>query len=189
MLFRSAISQARGRPTVNDAAERLIEGAHLARLHPEARVLFTGGSPNPWTPQANESEFASRVLLDMGVEKDRLLIEDKSRNTYENAVFSRALAPDRGEGNWILVTSALHMPRSVGVFRRAGWKVLPWPVNYLTGAQTEWTNEDVPVERLYFMSRTFHELYGLVYYRARGWSDSLFPAPDDGASPVISAVP
>lgn len=177
-MIRPAISQARGRPSVNDAGERLIEGAHLAHMHPEAKVLFTGGSPDPWAPQARESDFAGMALIDMGIDESRLLIEDKSRNTYENAVFSRALAPDHGEGNWILVTSALHMPRSVGVFRQAGWKVIPWPVNYLTGAEAEWANEDVPIERLYFLSRTFHELFGLVYYRVRGWSGSLFPGPD-----------
>ena len=177
-MIRPAISRSRGRPTLNDAAERLIEGARLARLHPEAKVLFTGGSADPWKPEARESDFASRVLLDMGVDPSRLLIEDKSRNTYENAVFSRKLAPDQGAGNWILVTSAMHMPRSVGVFREVGWRVIPWPVNYLTGAEAEWANEDVPVERLYFLSRTLHELFGLAYYRARGWTASLFPAPE-----------
>ena len=176
-MVRTAVSQARGRPTLNDAAERLIEGAHLAHLYPDAKVLFTGGSPNPWTDEAREAEFARTALLDMGVDESRLLIEDRSRNTYENAMLSRSLVVDGGKGNWILVTSALHMPRSVGVFRQVGWKVIPWPVNYLTGAEPEWANEDVPIERLYFMSRTLHELFGLVYYRARGWSDSLFPAP------------
>lgn len=179
-MIRPAISQARGRPTVNDAAERLIEGAHLAHLHPEAKVLFTGGSANPWKAEAGESYFAARTLVEMGVDENRLIIEDRSRNTYENAVFSRELVPDHGEGNWILVTSALHMPRSVGVFRQVGWKVIPWPVNYLTGAGPEWANEDVLIERLYFLSRTLHELAGMVYYRARGWSDSLFPSPRTG---------
>jgi uncharacterized SAM-binding protein YcdF (DUF218 family) len=176
-MVRTAVSQARGRPTLNDAAERLIEGAHLAHLYPDAKVLFTGGSPNPWTAEAREAEFARMALLDMGIDESRLLIEDRSRNTYENAMLSRSLVADGGKGNWILVTSALHMPRSVGVFRRAGWNVIPWPVNYITGAESAWANEDVPIERLYFMSRTLHEMVGLAYYRARGWTDSLFPAP------------
>jgi len=176
-MVRPAVSMARGRPTVNDAVERLVEGAHLAHLHPEAKVLFTGGSPNPWDSTLREADFAGQALVEMGVAPSRLLIEDKSRNTYENAVFSKDLAPDQGQGNWILVTSALHMPRSVGVFRKAGWKVIPWPVNYLSGGEPQWANEDVPIERLYFLSRTVHELVGLAYYRARGWSDSLFPGP------------
>jgi uncharacterized SAM-binding protein YcdF (DUF218 family) len=179
-MIRPAISRARGRPSVNDAAERLIEGAHLAHLHPEAKVLFTGGSPDPWKAEARESDFAGQALVDMGIDPSRLIIEDRARNTYENAEYSRALAPGHGEGNWVLVTSALHMPRSVGVFRKLGWTVIPWPVNYLTGAEPEWANEDVPIERLYFMSRTLHELCGLLYYRARGWSDSLFPGPRNG---------
>lgn len=176
-MIRPAISQARGRATLNDAAERLVEGARLARLHPEAKVLFTGGSADPLSPSARESDFAGQTLRDLGVEESRLVLETKSRNTYENAIYSRELLPDHGEGNWILVTSALHIPRSVGIFRRIGWKVIPWPVNYLTGAKQDWANEDLPVERLYFLTRTVHEIVGMAYYRARGWTDSLFPGP------------
>ena len=177
-MVRPETSRARGRLTLNDAAERLLEGAHLAHLHPEAKVLFTGGSPNPWDPEARESDYAGQALIEMGIEPARLIIEDRSRNTYENAVFSLKLTPDGGKGTWILVTSALHMPRSVGVFRKAGWTVIPWPCNYLTGGEPEWANEDVTISRLYFLSRTVHEMVGLVYYRLRGWSNSLFPAPN-----------
>jgi len=114
-------------------------------------------------------------LKQMGVAQDRLIIEDRSRNTYENAVFSKQQAAQ--DGNWVLVTSAIHLPRAVGVFRQAGWKVIPWPSNYLTGGDEDWANEDIPVLRLYRLSRTFHEWIGLIYYRWRGWSDSLFPMP------------
>jgi hypothetical protein len=55
--------------------------------------------------------------------------------------------------------------------------VIPWPVNFLSGGEPEWANEDVLIQRLYFLSRTLHEYAGLVYYRARGWSTSLFPGP------------
>lgn len=177
-MVRPAISRARHRPTLNDAAERLFEGAHLAHLHPEAKVLFTGGSPNPWEPQARESDFAEKALIDMGIDPSRLIIEDRARNTYENAVFSKPLTPDGGKGTWILVTSAVHMPRSVGVFRKDGWNVIPWPCNYLSGGEPEWTNEDVAISRLYYLTRTAHELVGLLYYRLRGWSDNLFPGPN-----------
>ena len=177
-MIRPGISRARGRPNLNDAAERLIEGAHLAHLHPEAKVLFTGGSPNPWEPEARESDFAGKALVEMGVDPSRLIIEDRSRNTYENAIFSLPLTPDGGKGTWILVTSAIHMPRSIGVFRKAGWDVIPWPCNYLTGGEPEWANEDVAIQRLFLLSRTAHEMVGMLYYRLRGWSDSLFPGPN-----------
>lgn len=177
-MVRPTVSRARGRPTLNDAAERLFEGVHLAHLHPEAKVLFTGGSPNPWDPQATEADYAERALIEMGIDPSRLIIENRSRNTYENAIFSKKLTPDGGQGTWILVTSAAHMPRSVGVFRKAGWNVIPWPCNYITGGEPEWTNEDVAISRLYFLSRTAHEIVGMLYYRLRGWSDELFPGPN-----------
>ncbi len=176
-MVRPAVSKGRGRPSFNDAAERLIEGVRLARLHPEAKVLFTGGSADPLLDAIKEADYARPTLLALGIEPERLLIEDQSRNTYENAVFSRAVVPDGGQGNWILVTSAIHLPRSVGVFRQAGWKVIPWPINYLTGGDTQWANEDVLIQRLYYFSRTLHELVGLAYYRLRGWSRDLFPGP------------
>jgi uncharacterized SAM-binding protein YcdF (DUF218 family) len=178
-MIRPNISLARHRPTLNDAAERLLEGARLAALHPEAKVLFTGGSPNPWNPEAREANFVAEVLKQMGVAGDRLIIEDRSRNTYENAVFSKQLVPEGG--SWVLVTSAIHLPRAVGVFRKAGWKVIPWPSNYLTGGDEDWANEDIPVLRLYRLSRTFHEWVGLIYYRMRGWSASLLPGPSAAA--------
>lgn len=178
-MIRPNISKARGRPTMNDAAERLIEGARLARLHPEAMVIFSGGSADPWNSGASEAQFAGALLRQLGVAEDRLLLEDKSRNTYENALFSRGLLPTAPSGTWILVTSAMHMPRSVGVFRRAGWPVIPWPTSYLSGGEAEWANEDIPIMRLYYLSRTGHEWIGLLYYYLRGWSDSLFPRAMD----------
>lgn len=177
-MVRPEVSRVRNRPSLNDAAERLFEGVHLAHLHPEAKVLFTGGSAEPFDSTARESDFAGKALVEMGVDPARLIIEDSSRNTYENATLSKPLTPDGGQGNWILVTSAIHMPRAVGVFRKAGWNVIPWPCNYLTGGEPEWINEDVIIQRLYFLSRTAHEMVGMLYYRLRGWSDSLFPAPN-----------
>jgi uncharacterized SAM-binding protein YcdF (DUF218 family) len=176
-MVRPSISKVRGRPTLNDAAERLLEGATLAARFPDAKVVFTGGSANPWDSSLKEAEFAAQALQRMGVAADRLVIEDRSRNTYENALFTRQLLPAHPGETWLLVTSALHLPRSVGVFRQTGWSVLPWPTNFTTGAEDDWANEDVPVLRLTRLSHTLHELIGLVYYRLRGWSDSWFPAP------------
>jgi uncharacterized SAM-binding protein YcdF (DUF218 family) len=175
--IRTNVSKARGRPTLNDAAERLIEGARLARLHPEARLLFTGGNADPWNQSAREAGFAGDLLQQLGVAPDRLLLEDGSRNTYENALFSLRLLPQPPAGTWVLVTSALHMPRSVGVFRRLGWQVTPWPVSYLSGGDEDWVNEDIPILRLSRLSRAGHEWIGMVYYYLRGWSQSLLPEP------------
>jgi len=177
-MLRPNISKARGMPSLNDAAERLIEGARLALEHPEAKVLFTGGSADPWNPESRESTFAGAALERMGISADRILLEDLSRNTHENAVLSADLPGVDRKAAWVLVTSAMHMPRAVAVFRQEGWNFVPWPTNYVTGGDVEWTNEDVPIVRLYNLSHTLHEWVGLAYYRLRGWTGSLFPLPN-----------
>jgi uncharacterized SAM-binding protein YcdF (DUF218 family) len=176
-MIRPAVSRARRRPSVNDAAERLLEGARLARLHPEAKLLFTGGSADPWDSGAIEAVYAAQLLHELGVTDDRLLIEDKARNTHENALFARAMAAPMPGQTWVLVTSAAHMPRAIGAFRSVAWPVTAWPVNYVSGGNASWAAEDVATLRFYVLSRTLHEYVGLLYYWLRGWSDALFPAP------------
>lgn len=177
-MIKPNISKARNRASLNDAAERLLEGAHLAAQHPEAKVLFTGGSADPWNPSAREADWAIDILKQMGIGEDRLVVEDKARNTYENALFSRQILPAKPGERWVLVTSAMHLPRAVGVFRQVGWSVIPWPTNYLTGGDEDWANEDLPLTRLYRLSRALHEWIGLIYYRLRGWTPTLFPGPE-----------
>lgn len=171
------ISQRHGQISLTDAAERMVDGAILAKEHPEARVLFTGGSADPLRPEPREAPFAQALLMQLGVSPDRLVIEDESRNTYENAVFSQRLADPKPGQAWVLVTSARHMPRSVGVFRHIGWTVIPWPVDYTSGGGKEWANLDVPLHRLRLLTQALHEWVGLAFYRLSGWTDSLLPGP------------
>jgi len=162
---------------LNDSAERLMEAARLARQFPEAKLLFTGGSADPLRPEMREAPLAVQAFAEMGIDPARLVIEDASRNTYENAVFSQRMAqPQKGEV-WLLVTSARHMPRSVGVFRQVGWPVLPWPVNFISGGSARWVNTDKLLSSMGRVTTGLHEWVGLLFYRLSGWTDSLFPEP------------
>ncbi len=172
------VSAARGQITLNDAAGRLIEAARLARVHREAKVLVTGGNADPLAVDGlDEARFMAQLLVDLGVERNRILIEDKSRTTWENAVFSYRMATPAPSEHWLLVTSARHMARSVGAFRKAGWSVTAWPTDFVTGGPPQWVNEDLPFRNLGLLSQSLHEWIGLVVYRLLGRSDSLFPAP------------
>ena len=119
----------------NEAAERFTEGVRLAKLYPEARLLFTGGSGSISNTEAirvpPERTTASVFFLEQGIPPAQLVIESASRNTAENARLSyEMMQPQPGE-TWILVTSAFHMERSVRTFRAAGWtEILPWPVDF-----------------------------------------------------------
>ncbi|CAK0772159.1 DUF218 domain-containing protein [Azospirillaceae bacterium] len=166
-----------GRPTLNHGADRLTEFAFLARRYPEAKMVFTGGSGSLTHPELREAPIARAILERIGVATDRMIFETESRNTYENAIFSQALAHPKPTETWILVTSAMHMPRSVGIFRRIGWNVTPFPVAHRSGVDTvTWMPFDV-ASGLYRFEEALHECVGLVAYYLMGRSDSVFPSP------------
>ncbi len=118
-------------PQLNESAERFYEMIKLSRTYPQARVIYSGGSGDLLGQQYKEADAVEAMLRDMGVETGRYTFERNSRTTYENAIESRRLMkPTPGE-NWLLVTSAFHMPRSVRVFGKQGWPVIPYPAGFI----------------------------------------------------------
>jgi uncharacterized SAM-binding protein YcdF (DUF218 family) len=171
------LSAVRGVPSLNGAAERMTETVVLARRYPQARVVFTGGSATVIRGAATEADAARTLFLALGVPPDRLVIEDASRTTWENALFTRDLVRPKPGETWLLVTSADHLARGVGAFRAAGWDVLGWPVGYKSGVSWRlWLPADLP-NRLGRLDEAAHEWVGLLAYRAFGRSSALFPAP------------
>src|SRR5262249_4788394 len=112
--------------------ERLLVVPELLRRYPNARLLFSGGSGTLIDDGNAEAKFAARLLDSLGIARSRITLEDRARNTVENAFFSRALAQPKAGERWLLVTSAYHMPRAIGVFRKAGFPVEPYPVDWRT---------------------------------------------------------
>jgi uncharacterized SAM-binding protein YcdF (DUF218 family) len=127
------LSAARGQPVIGEAAERLTAALALARRYPNARLLFSGGEGAIFPRKHAEADASIAFFTALDVPRARLIIENRARNTWENAVYSRALAQPKPGETWLLVTSAWHMPRALGCFRKVGWDVLPWPVDYRTG--------------------------------------------------------
>jgi uncharacterized SAM-binding protein YcdF (DUF218 family) len=173
------VSVARGIPIVRSAPDRIIAAAALARKYPNARVVFSGGSANLISNDAREADFAGAIFESLGIAKSRMIMERRSRNTFENAEFSRALvAPKAGE-RWLLVTSAYHMPRSVGLFRKAGFPVEPYPVDWRTGGRDDlFTFTNIAVDGLSRTDIAVREWMGLIAYRATGKIDELLPGPE-----------
>ncbi len=171
------ISAARGQVTLAEGAGRLTEALRLARLFPDARVLFTGGSGRLFPGPLSEAEIARRFFAEMGLAPPRLILESRSRNTYENALFSKELAAPKPGETWLLVTSAAHMPRAMGVFRQAHWAVIPDPVDFRTTGDGRAVNRFAFAASLTTLDDAAKEWLGLVAYRLMGRSDALFPAP------------
>lgn len=164
----------RQRIALNDAGERLIEAGALIRRFPGARVIFTGGNG----PQGmTEADVARRVFAAMGLDTGAIAFESQARNTVENARLALAIADPRPGEVWLLVTSAYHMPRSVGTFRAAGWNVLPYPVDYRLSREGSGLLSPGLDGNLRDLSTAMHEYVGLLAYRAMGRTEDLFPAP------------
>lgn len=171
----ASISRAHGQTALNDAGERVVAAAVLARRHPEARLVLSGGEGTIVSHGEQEAAYERALLIDLGVAAERIAIEDRSRNTYENAMFAREIAGPRAGEAWLLVTSAAHMPRAVGCFRHAGWQVVPYPVDFRTGASLR--AEFALTEHLSQLDFAAKEWIGLVAYRLLGRTDALFPGP------------
>jgi len=174
----SDVSAGRQTPVVRNAADRMFAAAELARRFPNARIVFTGGSPNLLSPDAKEADYAGELLESLGIAKDRMIMERLSRNTYENAVFTKSMVNPKPGERWLLVTSAYHMPRSVGLFRRAGFAVEPYPVDWRTGGAAHLMSPNsLASENLKQTDTAVREWLGLVAYRLTGRIDELLPGP------------
>jgi uncharacterized SAM-binding protein YcdF (DUF218 family) len=168
-----------GRPQLNDAAERMIEFVALARAHPDAKLLFTGGSGMVLRQDVREADDVPPLLTQLGFDPARVMLERNSRNTWENAVESKKLVQPKDGETWVLVTSAFHMPRAVGCFRRAGWNVLPYPVDYRTQPRDGWPLLDT-LDQLNLFSVAAKEWVGLLSYHLMQRTDAWLPAPTAG---------
>jgi uncharacterized SAM-binding protein YcdF (DUF218 family) len=172
------LSAARGQATLNGAAGRVTETIALARRYPDARIVISGGEGTVIQHGLPETAATEALMVELGVAPERIELESRSRNTAENASLSYAMVRPRQGETWLLVTSALHMPRAVGSFRRAGWRILPFPVDYHTLPEPTLVPGFDLVGGLAFLTTALKEWVGLAGYYATGRTDSLLPGPD-----------
>jgi uncharacterized SAM-binding protein YcdF (DUF218 family) len=172
------LSIARGVPVVDAAADRIIAAVALARRYPKARIIFTGGNGNLISSDVREADYAIEVFESLGIPRDRLEMDRRARNTLENAEFSKALAAPKSGERWLLVTSAFHMPRSVGLFRKAGFAVEPYPVDWHVGGRADLLAFRFSLGGLWSVDLAGREWIGLVAYWLSGNSSEFFPGPD-----------
>lgn len=160
---------------INSRGERLIAFLNLGRRFPNAKLIFSGGSGGLSNQDLKEADIARIFFLEQGIPANRIIFERNSRNTYENVFNSKALVQPGPDEKWILVTSAMHMPRSVGLFCQQDWSVIPYPVDHNTSPGAMPRIEFMPASNLGALSNTIREWVGLVAHRLAGKTSSLLP--------------
>lgn len=168
-------------------ADRIRKAAQLAHDYPKLLLVVSGGQAFPREGARSEAVATADLLLEFGVDLKRLRLETGSRTTAENAKF--VADQDTGEGSWLLVTSAFHMPRSIGSFRKAGIDVIAAP--------TDWMVDDKrPILTLNALDRFgrldlgVHEYLGLIAYWVTGRTSGILPGPrEEDACPATTPPP
>jgi uncharacterized SAM-binding protein YcdF (DUF218 family) len=161
------ISKERNEVSLNELAERVTKVLEIYKKNPKIIILFSGYSnklkPIGWS----ESDMAKKFFLEQGIRSENLIFENKSRNTYENVQYSKDIIRNY-KGNWGLVTSAFHMPRSYFLFKRESLILEPISVDYRTGTSPRfWINFDIK-KGLENWSIILHEVVGISYYKITG---------------------
>lgn len=168
-LEPSYVWQGHGQVALNDAAERMTVPLALMQQYPHLRLLFTGGEGELLAAGLTEADRAKLFFDSMGLAPQRVIYEAASRTTYENAVFSATLPGVDPAQPRLLITSASHMPRAMATFRKAGWNVMPYPVDFRAGNDTPWTQYSLAIGASKW-HLALHELAGLLAYRLAGWT-------------------
>ena len=177
-----------GEPTLLGDFGSLLEAARIAKLHPEAIILFSGYGTDP-RPMVSEAAIARQILERMGVTPDRIRVEDRSRDTWQNLVYSKALVSPQAGESWILVGAAFHIPRSVAIARHLGWDLIADPTSYLSVPPGSNLPQVDLVRKTDHLGLALHEWIGLLAYRLEGRTGTLFPLQGPPPGPEKNKSP
>ena len=177
------LTLARGTPALGPSGVRIVVAAELAHRYPKARLVYVGGSSSLRSSNLSEADVASGIFKNLGIEEDRIRLERNSKNTDENVRFFLRLVNPKPDERWLLVTSASHIPRSIGLFRKAGLHVEPYPVDWRTSGWSDlYKVQSDLTGGLSLTDAAAHEWLGLIAYRLTGKTDELFPSPARGTA-------
>jgi uncharacterized SAM-binding protein YcdF (DUF218 family) len=152
---------------LNQQADRLVQAVALYKAGKAPQLLLTGGGSDG---ARSEAQIMRDLLEVMGVPQRAMLLENQSRDTYQNALYSAAMLKPLGIHRILLVTSAFHMRRAEGVFRAQGLEVIPVPTDYQRLVAPATLPRWLPSESdLWQSTYALHEIIGYRVYRYRGW--------------------
>ncbi len=173
--FNTSSSQAWGKVQTNNFADRIHSFIALKYKYPNAKAIFTGGIASVNSTYPTEAFFAQKLFNDMGLEDEQILYESKARNSYENIIYAKRLAlPKQGE-NWIVVSSAFHLPRTVGIFCQQNWPIIPYPADFHSNPDSMFMPELNLSDNLNLLNYAIHEWIGLIAYHLTGKTTEWLP--------------
>ena len=178
------LSRTCGETMFNGSVTRVLAATALARRHPEAKLALVGGEGDFFPSGYPEARATLGFVLDEGIVRDRVILEPRSRSTHENAMFAKALIQPSPGQNWVLITSAFHMPRAVASFRAVDWPVIPYPVDYKIDPESALRPNFNLLDGLSAATIAGKEWVGLAAYRLFGWTRELFPRPAPSAAAI-----
>lgn len=168
---------------LTEAADRIMLAASLAIRFPNLPIIVSGGSGDPVNQQDREADYIASILRQWGVKPGRIIVDNQSRRTAEHpGMIARALSVRIGKPiakpgkTWAIITSAAHMPRAIGVFRKAGWSVIAVPTDYRTGTHWHPVLGEGLARGLLRTDMAAREWAGLVAYYLQGKTSALFPS-------------
>lgn len=171
------LSSAVGEPVFSGNGSRMLAMGKLARDYPSARIVYSGVDGRLSGNGIREADFIYPTLDNLGIPRERVQLETRSRNTVENASFTKVLVNPRPGERWLVVTSVRHMPRAIGCFRKAGFQVEAYPVGWQSvhALDARWGRGlAYGLDRL---NAAAYEWIGLLAYRLSRRTAELFPSP------------
>lgn len=156
---------------LSEVSDRMVQAVVLRRKHAQLQLVYTSqeaASKGTAAPVTSAPSQAERFFTEMGVLPDRLIMESSATTTHENAIFTSALPGMDITRPWLLLTSAAHMPRALATFRKVGWNVTAYPVDYRTNNRVSWLDFSL-TDGAALWQNLAYEALGWVEYRLRGW--------------------
>ncbi len=160
--------------SLGGSVERLFESILLIKKYPNAKVIFSGGSGLITNQKLTHAKVAKEFFENFGIDTNKIIFESKSRNTYENILFSKKLIKPKDNENWLLVTSAMHMTRSEGIAKKLDWHIIPYPVDYGMLKKFSWLPNFNILENLGSFQGSSHEWIGLIAYYLMGRTIAVY---------------
>ena len=168
------LTVAHNQVSFNEAGERLTESVKIINKYNPEKIIFSGGSQKQ-TFNDSHSYVAKKFFSEMGIDVSKINFEFKSRNTYENILFSKQIAHPKKNEKWLIITSSFHMKRTMNIAEKIEWDFIPYPVDFRSGKKlTSFKPSFDLLENFNSFNLAFHEIVGLITYYILGRTNKIF---------------